>query len=482
MHEQLSVSLIRNVLAGILALTVLNGCTAHRQNRTDFQATTLLKYQEQFPEPADDPGGNRQKESRKLVANKVFEDYEDFLIAHVEFDDQGQFWETTRKGGTMNQLDALEDQVRNEIEADRSRYKNGAVIVVFVHGWNNNSEEGNGNLDSFRKSMAEIAGREEHGRRIIGVYLSWRGLRVKKIPVATAVPGFLTYWDRKETAENIGKRTMGETLKRLSFLKNEIVENGEKQNYPNARQRRKYAQSRLVLVGHSFGGAAVYSGVSRFFEDELLKFERSGYSKYIGRAWDLVVLVNPAFEAMLYATIHRYSSKIPEKTNPYGQLPRMLVIGAENDRATGAALPVGQALGDLFRPKQQSEHLDQGSQMSTALGHYEPFMTHRLRKDPADGLARLEPYGDPKDPNSKGAHHRMAAYEPGIGQDYLRDFSELFRQDAKVKRVFPFMVVQADKDVVDGHNGIWQKELSQFIMRFIDAREVAVRSLNRKSN
>ena len=42
---------------------------------------------------------------------------------------------------------------------------------------------------------------------------------------------------------------------------------------------------------------------------------------------------------------------------------------------------------------------------------------------------------------------------------FLRKFDSIFPEGEQIKSVLPFNVVEADSDVVNGHNGIWQDEL-----------------------
>ncbi len=455
----------------LLVITMAVGCTRHQQNRTEFHTSKLGSYESEFPDDS-----KIEKVTRQKIGQDIFEDYKDFLLAHVEFDDQGQFWETERDGD-FNQLDALEKRIHDEMKSDPIKYKKGAVIVAFAHGWFNNSEEGNGNLDQFRNMMSELVkDSKKSGKDVphIGVYLSWRGLRSIEVPVLDTINRPLTYWDRKQTAHNIGHRAMGETLRRLSVLRNEIVTHGEGIQPKN----RNLGRSRVVLVGHSFGAAAIYSGVSRYFEDELIKVERSNYKRSVGRAWDLVVLINPAFEALQYEAIDRYSSKIPLETeSQFVQMPRMLILSAENDSATGMFLPIGQTLGDLFRPRQRSEHLDQNRRLTTALGHYDPFFTHQLVLEGKS--AKLKPFREFENRYENCGATCVTDFTPVHSQDFLSSFESVFSKSASVKRTFPFMVARADSDVIDNHNGIWKDPLRQFVSDFIHAREDAAMALLR---
>ncbi|MCB1235867.1 MAG: hypothetical protein KDM91_12430 [Verrucomicrobiae bacterium] len=450
---------------------VLCSCTAHRQFHTDFNFG-----------PVGGPRGEGDE--------RVFEAHGKYLLAHVEFDDQGKYWETDlgrTAGGPVNQIEALEAVVKADVAARPARYRNGAVFVAYAHGWRHGARDGDSDLVHFRELLEGVADEEQKGgkRPVIGVYLSWRGGRVDELrgtPVekvaapVLAVPAFLTYWDRKETAHHIGTHSFGETLTRLYELRNHVIRHGEGLEEDD----QKRAKTRLIAVGHSFGGAALFSAVSRFFEDELIRVE-TGEKKWIKRRWDLVLLVNPAFEALRYETIHRYTARIdPAASSPYLHLPRMLVVSAGNDGANHFALPVGQTLGDLLRPKQRDNpRLNEEKQLTTALGFHDAFRTHRLIYDenPAPGKPRVQLEFDTKTLADRSAFAE-ADYAPTRAQSYLRAFDPVFVDGKSPRRVLPFMVARTDDvRILDGHTGIWRTPFRDFVIAFLAAREEAVRGL-----
>ncbi|MEM7397087.1 MAG: hypothetical protein AAF492_32580, partial [Verrucomicrobiota bacterium] len=309
----------------------------------------------------DLPGGAPHRlndEARDVMRNRVFERYENFMLAHVEFDDQGRFWATGTTNG-MNQFEALEAMMERMMghEGDEKRpFEDGVLIFCFVHGWNNNAAEGNANLDNLRdllhrfskeeKEFAAASGRP--ARSVLGIYMSWRGKQIAdgtewpvvrdlnripgvRIPLQLLnVPRFLTYWNRKGTAEQVGRRSMAAALTHLYHLR------GEVDKAFNVAPSESH--SRVIVIGHSFGGAAVFSAVNRFFEDSLIHVvDEDNEDITIGRRWDLVLLANPAFEALQYDMIHTLNQQLPdlENPNPTIFLPRMSIIRARNDVATG---------------------------------------------------------------------------------------------------------------------------------------------------
>ncbi len=448
----------------VVGMSFFAGCVVkHEQWRQEFVTGDAGPYEGAFGDSASEEDRER---ASGVVGDRVFERYgDDFTLAHIEFDDQGQFWHKEREDGERNQLEALEKRVADRLESDPGHFANGVIMVTFVHGWSNNSKEGNDNLRNFRYTLAKIAEGEREEpvglqRPVIGVYLSWRGARFhERTPLGKAAK-VLSYWDRKETAENIGRRSMGDTLKRLSLLRDKIAYEGEGRN-------RATTRSYSVIAGHSFGGAAVFSGVASFFEHELADARASDFEKWVSPNWNLVVLVNPAFEALQYSTIHRYASEIPLQLDrgqsPFVLMPRMLVVASEADSAVKGALPLGQRLGDLFRPKQDDE---QRALMMTGLGHYPPYNTHHLSLG-GDGEARLGLL-----PHAAGSAP-VAELRPQGRSAFLDNFDHLFLDETPAKRVLPFMVATADPAVIGSHGDIWNEKFREFIVKLIHSHERA---------
>lgn len=475
----------------------LMSCGAyHRHYRRDFQTQTLTHGASDLSQPA--------LQERK---DRVHEVYQSTLrLAHVECDDQGGFWEAETKPGDppsrlkhgLNQLDFLEQEVRQDLRQNPARYRNGAVLFTFVHGWNNNAKEGNDNLRDFRQAAQTLWNAEQKGQKrpVIAIYLSWRGrampnsstLGIQDAPVISFIgniPHYLSFWNRKATAEKLGYRAAAETLKRLSLLRTEIE---ALEPVPDHQKN-----SRLVVVGHSFGATAVFSAVSRFFEDELIELaassERRKARPYIRRQWDLIALVNPAFESLRFVTLARYTrdKRLQDLAHtgsaPLLAMPRMIIVQSDNDVPNRRLFPTGQFLGNATMSTQNTPRLDQRSRLYTSLGFYTDFATHRLTSNPSCPtcpaiLSELKP-------GSAGGE-RISAHlplrisdtgRPGVATAFEKSQVVQLGQGGSLG---PIIVAQADQAVVDGHTGIWRGHFLEFFIRLLEAREDAVQAAFRQ--
>jgi len=256
--------------ASIAMIFGLPGCTPLAQYRTNYTPCISSRLQsdcvdravqEYQPQNAAEPG---------------------YLLGIIEFDDQGQLF-------SRAQLDAVLERIEQE-SATRE-----FLAVVFVHGWKHNAREGDDNLNHFRDVLNRLSATEAAlslgqgvtPRRVIGIYLGWRGLSV-------STPGLdnLSFWDRKNTAQKVGHGEVTEVLSRLELIR----------RVRNAQDPGTHQRSRLVVVGHSFGGAVVFTAVAQILESRFLATAGpTGVSSDIEGFGDLVVLINPAFEALLYS-------------------------------------------------------------------------------------------------------------------------------------------------------------------------------------
>ena len=100
----------------------------------------------------------------------------EYSIAFIEFDDRGELFNRKQ----------LSNAVTTIREAKRTAFDrgihDGAVIVLFVHGWKNNASDASANVHSFRDSMMAVAqssrvlvGGKPVPRPVVGVYVAWRG-------------------------------------------------------------------------------------------------------------------------------------------------------------------------------------------------------------------------------------------------------------------------------------------------------------------
>jgi hypothetical protein len=152
---------------------------------------------------------------------------------------------------------------------------------------------------------------------------------------------------------------------------------------------------------------------------------------------DLIVLLNPAFEASIFTAMHsvrRPDSKEWERINPRQQ-PLLLAISTANDDATGTFFPWRQFL-EFARSDRQR----------ITLGNYEPYFTHSLQAvTPSEGSPT----------NTEFWYDRFAAADLVL----LRTAN---RQPGN-----PFLVARTTPNIIDGHNGIWGAKLRKWMISFM---------------
>jgi len=310
----------------------------------------------QLPECKDDNESGNQLEDITQAGYK---------LGFIEFDEHGLLYD-------REQMRAVLDMIRNEVVYKKN---NNALIVVFMHGWQHSAAPTDCNLDAFKSALARLRQAEENvdpnsPRKVIGVYLGWRG-------ETRTVLGFaqLTFWDRKSMAEKIGHVGLAEVLTKLEEVRNEANSAGDN-------------SSKLIIIGHSFGATAIYAALSQILAARFVRSsDKPGQKTPIEGFGDLVVLISPAFEALSFTPLSDMSTE--RKEYPDSQLPVLAILTSENDWATRYAFPIGRAISTLFdRTEDKSrqdrfnpatskgEVIDENQANVTAVGHFEPYWTH----------------------------------------------------------------------------------------------------------
>jgi len=420
----------------VLLALATTSCTKNVQYRTDLT-------------PCD------ARTNVRDCADSAIQETDEYMLGFVELDDQGWLWDRQQMWSVLDRL--------SEVGA-----KQDLLMVVFIHGWKHNAKVCDTNISCFRetlvrldnleKATAEMEGRAP--RRIAGVYVGWRGLSITA-PVLKET----TFYSRKSTAQRVGARGVTELLLRLESLRTFL-------------RRREGSDTRLVYVGHSFGGALLYSAVSQLLLERSVDLEGTGAPP--GTLGDLVVLVNPAFEAAFYHPLWEIAT---HRTYFSNQRPVIAILTSEGDDATGVAFPLGRSLSTLF---QQDRDREQGRENRIAVGHYKPFFTHRLEADdlPPEG----GPYGNaeacqcpylPPDLTQEGMMEYLRtvqvpwspstdAPKPPPGWELHFPGSTLRHlADSGYDPLIPFMVVQVDNRIIEGHNQIYRPVFINFLRFFI---------------
>lgn len=370
----------------------------------------------------------------------------------VQVDDYGRFLDKQHADKVLQTIDS-ESKLEN------------TIVVLFVHGWHHNADPTDENVRSFNESLAVVrqrlndAGAEGGGLysksreeltgsadvKVIGVYVGWRG---KSLPMPL---DYATFWDRKAAASRVGQGDLREFLLRLDKIYRQ-------RNSPSGGRKTLMG---MVSIGHSFGGQVLFSAVGPSIERELIGHTsldgKSQLQEPLSGFGDLVVLINPALEAMQYDRISRLSKEI---VYPPRQGPVMLVISAENDIARQKAFPLGRDVAALGRAGFQDD--TERAEWTTALGEYEPQRTHAidLSDNSNDGF---DPELYSREPCS------IARYDltnvPSIGGVTLRPTS------GREALNNPFIVAYASRKVVMGHSGIFESTLNRFLNDYVAIAE-----------
>ena len=320
------------------------------------------------------PNGHGQTECSDPVlrgrsVERFLDDHgKEFDVGVIELSDDGHVSDVDQEEKVLARLRAVAlGGSGQQVDVTRSP---GAVVVTFVHGWHHRAKVCDNNLACFRRVLQALS--ESDPRPVYGVYVGWRGESLH------GKASVLTFYSRKRTAHNIGHEGGREVLLKLDAEYrelNEMIKNGSR--HPVT----------MVTAGHSFGGALVYSAVEAALVREFRNQHAVGSSHGVGKAavtcggkavrpirpgiGDLVVLVNPAFEARRYdyfsadlATPGSYSSD---------QLPVLLTIASEGDSAVKVAFPAGRILYFSLFPWRY-----RGLSDIIGAGHYDPQTTHDL--------------------------------------------------------------------------------------------------------
>lgn len=247
----------------------------------------------------------------------------DYLLGFIEFNDEGRLYDPR--------------QMKAVLHAIRQKLKNKPLtIVVFVHGWHHSAAPGDTNINVFRKVLASLSRSEncfstlsnKPARDTVGIYLGW--------PAGfTSVPGLnlVDFYKRYTDALILGEVGVSKVLTGLERLIRD-TDKGIKRG-----------RTTLTVVGHSFGGAAVYAalhealelGPTKIFASEHTKPEHTtasppapGYD--ITPLPTLAVLLNPALSAHEFTPLY----KILAEHSRYSkrQRPRLVMLSSEADYAT----------------------------------------------------------------------------------------------------------------------------------------------------
>jgi hypothetical protein len=447
----------------------------------------------------------REPEEQRAVSKAAIEKHPDFTLGIIEFTDEGLAWSSTQRQAVLDLLRS------NEVTST------GAIIVVFVHGWKHNASICDDNIACFRRVLAGLAKVEEHSlqgphRKIIGIYLGWRGLQYCSEPLRT-----LSIWSRKRVGERLGQSQGREVIREILRAYADLVAN-EGTAY----------RTRLIVAGHSLGAGVVYSAFGPLMRQALSDAiaNRTGTTLGVIKTAgdiplpDLVVLANPAFEAELYKKTNLDLMKMEQERLHFApdQLPLLLTVSSERDWATRRIFPPAQFIRYALSPFEWSRGIHFLRHSLVGVGNFDPFVTDRLdsvkpsdkpsgRKQKHSGLNKEQQQSPTScftgdwaaliGPGCKCAEVDDAAGEPYLGNDMVPPCKEeQFEQGHAVKTCAevrmthlrpnldannPFIVATSYGTIIKDHNDIYNREFIRFLISFISTVDLKIENKRKPS-
>ena len=385
--------------------------------------------------------------ARSAIQHYRSDSDEEYHLGFVEFDDQGQL------------------RQRQQLEAVRAHFSSIAgqrdvLLITYVHGWHHSASPDDRNVAQFRNILSRLARAEavnsrkdgHQVRAVIGVYVGWRGDSIT-LPWLKG----LTYWDRKNTASRVGAGGVAEVFLRLEEIVNaktgKVDESMDKHH------------SRLVLLGHSFGGEIIASALHQILTDRFIDSRAGKASQaYANGFGDLVVLLNPAFEAIHFASLYDISQQDCRRYLPR-QLPKLVMLTSEADWVTKYAFPAGRFFSTLLENYSildrhycdengaQAMPLDEAAADRTAVGHFANFRTHTL-------LPMSQHIMRPDEFDFRSLQQMWAKQKPA--EKLMFESVELQHLN-RSRPLNPYLNIYVDKTLIGGHNDVWGEEVVSFI-------------------
>ncbi len=440
-----------------VALSLLCACTPKAQVRGTGPSDKLLDLKAL--------AGSRPGEPiRDEVAGRSIERYPGFTLGFIEMSDDGHVKDEAQK----QQVFDMVRQVAGE---------KGAIIMTFVHGWHHGAGVCDSNVTCFRSVLQGISEDPDRVNKgpVIGIYIGWRGESSR----SRFLQG-LTFYDRKRTAHRIGEEAGSKVLLELAALEDELNADLD--------QRHSSGYVTMVTAGHSFGGALVFSAVDNALVSEWSGrdgvgplADRNGIKTQRRELGDLVLLINPAFEANRYRLFNE-DLALPGRYAP--ECPVLITVASQGDAAVGMAFPAGRFLWLLWHPSRWRHF---GAELKGA-GRYAPQWTHELDYEGPPDTAKEAPgscgcpFASPEE--IRNVRVSLAEIKPGTMDDgpcpALRALDANGLQGAlpsgiKLTEIrpgwdksSPYLVMHTNANLIPGHSDIYNKNLIKFIVSYLN--------------
>jgi hypothetical protein len=320
-----------------------------------------------------------------------------FDLSYIEFDEKGDYWDRRQLGWTVQEI-------------KRVARTDDVVLVVYVHGWQNDASDARGHdVGKFHCLLDHLSAADQGKHRFFGVYVAWRG---KSVPggdgvfadgsisdlIAKAiffVPHELSLYSRKNAATRVAGLPVTEAIfQSVAAARSGTRESGHR--------------SRTILIGHSFGALVLEKALAQALAAKMISEDSPTGGTFTAPA-DFVVLLNSAAES-IYAKemIDLLRRRRPASTKNHARdeidskHPLIVSITSKADSATGTLFPIGTGLSNLFglfrryewdtRYGESSHNVSQRDYFTHTPGHNERLISYEAK--PVTGLPRNPTYKD----------------------------------------------------------------------------------------
>ena len=407
-----------------------------------------------------------------------------FHVGVVQFEDDGTF-------SRRSQLDEAIDTVRRVRDASLD----GAIVVVFIHGWHHNAAwnrtssilatdlDGDDHFHSFRLVLESLTLRElerPHWRPVVGIYIAWNGDPVGGLGKALSnMPGLthFTFWNRYPVAQRIGaSRAFQDTLR-------SIIMTTKEPRQPFGSQ----PESPLIMIGHSMGALMLESGLLALLEAADQPLIRHEPLKGTGAVQltsgqdpvsfpDLVLALNSAADSNIAKSIHEGLRRHDLKKTAAGKTtvgaeirfdpPIVVSVTSTGDIDTKLWWRIGQG---VFAPWRATD------------GHDRDLFTHDFVLTARDAICRKRPtdrdYGQnwhclriptpavgvtPDIPVDLPVREREGVDEETVPH---RRYTIMSRGDKNQARLL--WVFQVGPELIKNHNDIFNSKARSLILALI---------------
>ncbi len=361
---------------------------------------------------------------------RYYRKYAGYDLAFAEYTDFGNAYDNKRINRIIKKI-------------EEHAYGEGVVLVTFIHGWNHNADEDDSHFKEFHELLKKVSSNGEllAGRRLVGLYIGWRGQSLSLFPFK-----YLSFWDRESAAKSVGKGVS----KLLVKLDSEL----------DIANKRRTTKNASITFAHSFGALMAVEAMA-----EVLTEEVESTTSEMNGIGDAVFLLNPAVEAN--RILHLFESVLSNKNlKTQYNLPLLVSISTDSDWATHSTFWLGKLFSQFifWNPEElprgySTNNISEYELSRTALGNFEPFLTHRLTLLP----------------NNDNSNIRIEFRKPCCNCEERKDSQvHSYWEDPRrgsyweCRDTYPLYFIKTDENIMTGHNDIFNDSFVTFLLAILN--------------